>query len=391
MLWLNLLFFIDARQGIRRGYPDFTIFYTAGTIVRKGLAHQLYDKSLQFSVQESFTGHIPFRLGPLPYNHPPFESILFVPLSLLPYSQAFMVWNLLNVAALFAIAALLRKSVVSLQSFPLWTGVMCALAFFPVFACLLEGQDSILLLLLCTLAFNALKKKSDVAAGCWLALAAFKFQFVIPLVLFLLLWKRRRVAVGFGATAMGLVLASVALVGSAAMVRYPGYILRIANTPGMGGIPPELLPNLHGLVMGWPGFLGLTGAGLAVAVSAAVFGFAAWKGSSSSRPEKLELQFSMAILVSLLIAWQTNSHDHSLLVLPLVLVADHCLRGVKHAGEIGYSLLLPVVPLLMSPLWMVLWLGIAKVNLMAIPLLWWTWKISEELSRMRSGESGFAS
>ena len=389
MLWLNLLFFLGMREGIKRGYPDFTIFYTAGTILRQGLGHQLYDKKVQYEVQESFTGHIAFRKGPLPYNHPPFEALIFVPLTLLPYPQAFAAWDLLNVGALFGVAVLLRKSVGTLHLIPPWKFVMGSIAFFPVFACLLEGQDSILLLLFCALAFHALRKKADLVGGCWLALAAFKFQFIVPIVLLLVIWKRRRVALGFGAVAIVLGFISVKLVGVEPMLQYPGYVLQIANTPGLGGLPPEYLPNLRGLAMGWHGlFSGAVGAALASLSSIVVFLFAAWKGRASARPGKLELQFSLAILVSGLIAWQTNSHDLSLLILPLVLITDYCLRAMTQAPDITLALLHPVVPLLISPLWMVLWLVSAKVNLIAIPLVWWTWKIGKELSRDRASAAG---
>lgn len=382
MLWLNVLFFLDIREGIKRGYPDFTIFYTAGTILRQGLGHQLYDRKVQYEVQENFAGHIAFRQGPLPYIHPPFEAPIFVPLTLLPYQYAFAAWDLLSVVALFGVALLLRKSVGALRLLPPWKFVMGSIAFFPVFACLLEGQDSILLLLLCALAFQALRKKADQLGGCWLALAAFKFQFIVPVVLLLVIWRRRRVALGFGAVAIVLAFISVGLVGVGSLLHYPAYVLQMANTPGLGGVPPEFLPNLHGLAMGWHGpFSGAIGTALAALSSIMVFLFAAWKGWASTRPEKLELQFSLAILVSGLIAWQTNSHDHSLLVLPLVLTTDYCLHAIPQAPAVRFALLLPVLPLLISPLWMVLWLVSARVNLMAIPLLWWTWKIGKELSR----------
>jgi hypothetical protein len=382
MLWLNLLFFLDLREGIRRGYPDFTIFYTAGTILRQGLGHQLYDRKVQYAVQESFTGHIPTRLGPLPYNHPPFEAPIFVPLTLLPYQEAFAAWDLLNLAALFGVAYLLRRSVSVLASLPLWKFVIASLSFFPVFVCLLQGQDSILLLLLCTLAFHALKKNADVLAGCWLALATFKFQFILPIVLLLVIWKWRRVALGFGAVVLVLALISAPLVGVRPLLQYPGYVLHIANVPGLGGVSPEFLPNLHGLAMGWPGpFGGPLGIALAVLGSVGVFIFAAWKGSASAHPENFQLQFALAILVSLVTAWHGNSHDHSLLVLPLVLVADYCLHATTQATANRFALLLPVSPLLISPLWIMLWLVGHKVNLIAIPLLWWTWKIAKELSR----------
>jgi len=380
MLWLNLLFFLDMREGIRRGYSDFTIFYTAGTILRHGMGHQLYNRKLQYAVQESFTGHIAFRLGPLPYNHPPFEAPLFVPLTWLPYQQAFAVWDLLNVAALFGVAWLLHRSVGALRSLPPWKFVVGSIAFFPVFVCLMQGQDSILMLLFTTLAFYALKKNADVIAGCWLALAAFKFQFIIPIVVLLFIWKRRRVALGFAASAIVLALISAELVGVGPLLQYPAYVLQIANAPGLGGVPPQYLPNLHGLVMGWPGpFGGRLGTALAGISSIVVFLFAAWKGRA--RGGNLELQFSLAILVSGLIAWQTNSHDLSLLLLPLVLLADCCLHSLERSPAGKFALLLPSLPVLVGPLWMALWLVSAKVNLIAIPLLWWTWKIGRELGR----------
>jgi len=384
MLWINLLFFLDLREGIRRGYPDFTIFYTAGTMLRQGSGHQLYDRKSQYQVQESFTGHIPFRLGPLPYNHPPFEAVIFVPLSLLSYQRAFATWDLINIGFLFAITAVLRKSVPLLRSVPAWKFVICTLAFFPVFACLLEGQDSILMLLFCALAFSALKSKSELTGGSCLALAALKFQFILPIVLLLILWKRPRVAVGFAATAIVLGLVSILLVGSAQVLHYPEFVLQIANRQSLSGLSPQYLPNLHGLAMGWRAPLaGVFGAVLAILVSIVVFLFAAWTGRNAAGLENFELQFSLAILVSVLIAWQTNSHDLSLLLLPLVLIADYSFSAMPQRSRHNFVLLLPAVPLLISPLWLILWLVNAKVNLIAIPLLWWTIRLGNYLAAQR--------
>lgn len=382
MFWLNMLFFIHTREGIKRGYPDFTVFYTAGTILREGLGRQLYDSQLQYEVQQRFAGHIAFRHGPLPYIHPPFEAAIFVPLTRLPYPQAFAAWDLLNVVALLGVGLLLRRSVGALDSIPPWKFALGSIAFFPVFACLLQGQDSILLLLFCTLGFNALKKDADVLAGCWFGLGVFKFQFIVPIILLFIIWKRRRVALGFGAVAITLVLASIGLVGKSTLLHYPEYVREIVSATRLGAVPSDLLPNLHGLALGWPKpFSGALGIALAAVSSLLLFAFAAVKGCAPARPGKLELQFSLAIAVSGLIGWQTNSHDLSLLVLPLVLIADYSLRTKKENMVQNSTLLLPVLPLLISPLWLVLWFVIGKVNLIAVPMLWWAWKIGGELSR----------
>jgi hypothetical protein len=69
----------QARRFIPQGLADFSIFYTAGRIVRDGNGARLYDDALQESVQHSFSPPaLESRRTILPYNHPPFEAILFV-------------------------------------------------------------------------------------------------------------------------------------------------------------------------------------------------------------------------------------------------------------------------------------------------------------------------
>jgi hypothetical protein len=397
MLCLHLLFFISLRERIRRGYPDFTVFYTAATILRDGRGHQLYDEHVQYEVQVKSVGQIATRRGPLPYIHPPFEALIFVPLSWLPYPQAFAVWDLLNLVALCGVALLLRRSVDTLRLIPPWQFVSVCLAFFPVFDCFLQGQDSILLLLLCVLGFNALKRENDVLAGCWLGLGVFKFQFVIPIVLLLVIWKRRRVAIGFGVVSALLVLVSAGLSGWQSLLQYPAFVLRITKSPSTGGVAAGFAPNLRGLVLGLFSLLSKPGGTVvALLLSLLLVFLAAMKGREASRPKRLELHFSLAVAVSVLAAWQTNMHDLSLLVLPLALIGDYCLRTLAQEPRRRLFLLLPVLPVLVSPLWIVLWLVGGAVNLMAIPLLWWVWEIGKELSRSGSvslspgyaGESG---
>ena len=70
----------------------------------------------------------------------------------------------------------------------------------------------------------------------------------------------------------------------------------------------------------------------------------------------------------------------AMLIVPLALVADHCF-GDAQSGK--WKLLLPAVPLLISPLWFFLWLRWERVNLMAVFLVWWLFAIMREMLRMR--------
>ncbi|HEY6337792.1 MAG TPA: glycosyltransferase family 87 protein [Candidatus Sulfotelmatobacter sp.] len=394
MLCLHLLFFVNLRERILRGYPDFTVFYTAGTILREGMRHQLYDPHIQYRVQQEFTGGlIESRRGPLPYIHPPLEALVFLPLTLLAYRQAFVAWDVLNLMALFAVAVLLRRHLTALRPIPPWEFVLGFLAFFPVFLCLLQGQDSILLLLLYALGFSALKRDSDFLAGGWFGLALFKFQFVLPLILLIALWKRKRAALGFAVVACVWALLSVGLVGWEGMVAYPKYVLQIAKAPSLGGVPPQLMPSLRGLLEGWS-FMAAAASvpaalsGFVLLASAALLGFAAIKGRLAARGH-LDVAFSLALVAAVLTSWHTNAHDLCLLLLPLVLLADYGWANLGDSPGRKAALLIPALPLLISPLWIVLWLENGNINLMAIPLLWSMWQISREAGWV-AGSSGTA-
>jgi hypothetical protein len=391
MLWLNFLFFIDYREATKKGYTDFSVFYTAGTILRQGLGHQLYDRQVQLRVQQDFAGSHPFIRGPLPYIHPPFEAVIFVPLSFLSYRNAFLIWDLASIVMLFGVAAQLRPLASMLYPIPNWKFVLGSLAFFPIFMCLLQGQDSILQLLVFSLAFRALQRNSDLLSGCWLALGSFKFQFTIPIILLFLFWKRRRFVLGFAALALLLVMLSLGLVGTKSLLGYPGFALQTVDVRALGGVPLSLLPNLHGLAQGWPYPLsGLFGMALAAVASIGLFLFGAMKGRAEEESKNLNLQISLAVCVAVLVAWQTNVHDLSLLILPIFFAADYVFHQTSKEAIPLRAFLLPALPLFISPLWMVLWLGIGKVNLMVIPLLWWVWELGKELSRNRGNTAALS-
>ena len=71
-------------SGSCKGDPDFTVFYTAGKMLREGRASQLYEPRRSRPCRESLPTDSDLRRGPLPYIHPPFEALLFVPLTFWP-------------------------------------------------------------------------------------------------------------------------------------------------------------------------------------------------------------------------------------------------------------------------------------------------------------------
>ena len=180
MIVLHGWMVFSLRREIATGYPDFTIFYTAGKCILQGHGRQLYDLETQFAIQREFAAEVKHRENPLPFNHPPFEALLFAPLARLPYVAAYLVWAVFNLALILGLWILLRPRLPSLHAFLPALPLLAMFAFFPVVIALLQGQDSILLLFLYALAFSALATGRNFVAGVCLGLALFKFQLVLP-------------------------------------------------------------------------------------------------------------------------------------------------------------------------------------------------------------------
>jgi hypothetical protein len=79
----HAFFLWSVRERIVRADPDFTSFYGAGKILRDGHGADLYDLGTQHKAQDEFSSNADIRKGPLPYIHPPYEALLFVPLTFL--------------------------------------------------------------------------------------------------------------------------------------------------------------------------------------------------------------------------------------------------------------------------------------------------------------------
>lgn len=367
-LLIHALVFWNFREFLWKGYPDFTIYYAAGTMVRRGLGHQLYDNAKQYAIQREFASGVANRLGALPFNHPPFEAIFFTPLSCLSYHSAYLLWAAANLAILAMLPVLLRPHVSLLNAFsaPVW--ILMSLAFFPVFLALMQGQDTVLLLLLYALVFVSWRNGNLVSTGAWLACGLFKFHLVLP---FLALWliaekdsaRRGRFACGFGTVTFVLVSASIALIGFREAMFYPRYVLGLEASGGGGSIYPLVMPNLRGLLslisphlphLNW----------LVISLSAIVLVAAAWVAKSRDLDAT---GFALFAFATVLVSYHTLVHDLSILVLPLLLLAAYWEEGRVKGGWSRWAIMTGGIALIFSPLQVILlirysryaWIGLA--------------------------------
>ena len=319
---------------------DFGALYTAGWIVRQGEGAKLYNLEEQAEAEE----RVLERKGLLPIIHPPFEAVAFAPLSLLPYSYAYLAWGAMNIVLWMWFAYLLRPYVpVPKQTFRYL--ILC-FAFFPAWIALFQGQTSFLLLLLFTLVFMSLKREKDFRAGIFLALGLLRFQIVLPFALILLLLRKWRAMAGFSLTAGVLATVSVLVVGIAGLRPYILLILYLAKhatDPLFSVITPRRMPTVRGFFGTiLEGRLPSTWSIIFIAIlCVSLILLACWQWRSN---RSLERAFSCALVASILAGFHVYPHDLVLLLLPVLLMAGELRHTITKAAVT--VLYLPVYPIL---------------------------------------------
>ncbi len=376
----------SVRDRILTGFPDYTIFYTAGTILHRGLAPRLYDASLQYEIQREFVLAIAKGRGLLPYNHPPYEAVLFIPFSHLPYLTGYLLWAALNALIFFWACWLLKPHLPHLPKFHWAVPALLAISFFPVFATLFEGQDSNLVLLLYVLSFIDLKKGRPVRAGMWLALALFKFQIVVPFIAFAFLARRWRLVAGFAASALLLAVANIALIGWREALYYPVFVRHLEKTTAGGAIVGVTMPNLHGLVDAISAHA--TGPRISFAITAVLSLLIIVVAGMASDEEKTpsegrNLCFSLGIVVAVLVSYHCFFYDWTILLLSALLSFDYLAALPKIATLPQRLMLMSASALFLSPLYLVPLVRFGHLYGLSLLLLIWSGALFAEINALR--------
>lgn len=286
---------------------DFSVLYTAGGVILEGHRTQLFDVPTQIEFQQRILGMHKF----LPFNHLAYESLFFIPLALLPFRWGLWIWRALSLGMLLLSTRLLADSFHVVRAHLL----ALSLASFPIIVAVLQGQDSILLLLLLTASLATLNKGQDRLAGILLAFALFKPHLILPIAA-VLVWRRGyRFSQGFLGGSAVVFLLSTGITGLKGWKQLAGLMRYAASGTGdqIGGVA-KLRPNLRG-IMDLSGVSVHTALILTVVISAVLFLLVAWHLRNQRSPEVL---FPPLAALALVTSIHVNTHDLSLLLIPIV-------------------------------------------------------------------------
>lgn len=330
-LGLQISGWIFAMFALAQGRVDFRAMYTGGYMVRTGNGSQLYDYNAQLLLQNRL---VTARNVTMPFDHLPYEALLFVPFSYLPFKSAYFAMLAVNFAALVLSIILLRRWTTHLDAIYFWLRPVLIAVFLPTAVALMQGQDSILLLLCLTATFLMLESGREFSAGIVLSLGLFKFQIIVPIAILFLLWKRWRFFFGFLATSIALLGISFTLIGKTAAITYIRLLLSMstgltsAAEAARLAIPPSGMANLRGLI-----FCPLNGhipsrwIQILIFVLSAICLIVSWIGGRKSRNGRSLL---IAIAASALVSYHFNLHDLTILLLPTLIALDQCIHAVPN-------------------------------------------------------------
>jgi Glycosyltransferase family 87 len=288
------------------GADDFLPFYVQARMV--GSAH-LYEVEAGYREQERIVG---FHIANSYNDRLPWQAVLMAPLGMLPYLPAAWLWAAINLACFTALVWLWLLP----KDYVLWGSV-----FFPAAACIIVGQDTLILTLCIAGVATFAKRGHDVTAGLLLALCTAKPHLFLLIPIALIAHRRWKLVSSATLATVGLLAVGTVAIGSNWV---PG-LIRVIQMLGMSsGLDVVSRPSIFQF--------GISKATIAVALLLmAAFGVAIWHSRD------LETGIAAAIFGSILIAPHTELYD-----LPLLLVALPALPVVRRAKWLRIALLTPV-------------------------------------------------
>jgi hypothetical protein len=325
------------------GRSDFRQLYTAGYMVRTGHKHQLYDYNAQLRYQNEVVSQAEI---PLPFIRPAYEAWIFAPLSVLAYSSAYLLLLTINCGLVVICYCMLRPDMQNLAQIYPWLPAAIFLGFLPLAAALMQGQDSILFLLLLTISYRLLTSQWEFYAGLVLGAGAFKFQILIPIALLFFFWRRWCFFVGVLSTSLLALLISIATVGSEQTTIYVRSLIGFNDASGLSDllrypISPTLMANIHGLVTGIGEFVPLQRIQvLTLVLSLAVLAVLAFRQPARDA-------FFVAIPAGALVSYYLLIHDLTILLLPLLVMLNRNIIAGSRRIQIAATLMF-VAPLCIS-------------------------------------------
>lgn len=307
---------------------DFTQDYVAGLALREGRSIYSPFTPADIGAEKLGMGYALYTPYGFANNHPPFDTVLFLPLTLLPYDQAIMLWSVLALLLYLLCGELvLRELKIAIARH--WKLLLAGLAlcWYPFQAHIALGQWSMLIVAGVLGCWALLRRQRDTAAGVLLGIACLIKLFPGMIVVYLLLRRRWRAAGAACATMAAGGLLTLMIVGIDDMLEY---VRRVAPLDAIEFAPAPINHSLtavfHRLFGDGPWVTALISAPWVISILVALSGlgltgllaYKVWRTPPTQRGQ--DTTFALACITMLLASPITWQHIFPILMCPLGLL-----------------------------------------------------------------------
>jgi hypothetical protein len=339
ILWIKMI-----SNPVERTGADFIGFFAAARIFQTDGGKYVYNPAYQQGIEQEQVG---FKLFPgqvLLFNHMPYFLPLLGLIVDTNFVNSFVRWTILLLFIL-VIDSILLARMLPAETFKRgekWMASAGALLFFPVFTSLMNGQDTVFLLLGMAIWMYGMLRKKDALAGLGLSLVTIRPQLALILtILLLFLGGKNRVLLWFSIGTFFLSALCLAILGWDGTLNLVN-ILLISAGGQWYGLHPEDMPTISGLIrrttpgmevkpvsfISWGIYL--------IAIPGLCIHF--WKSKKG-----IEQKIGLAVLTGLLVVPYLHYHDLSCLLIPIF-----CMVRVLDGGNCLEARNLSLVPLALS-------------------------------------------
>jgi hypothetical protein len=368
----SVFIFTIRPKGHMTEYIDFRAYYSAGVLAMVDPSH-LYDLARQHEIQNKLVGQNPSEI---PFIAPPYIALLYVPFAGLNYETAYRLFMICNLVLILISFFFARRAI--LEGLDLWY-LGPELVFFlylPLTIALVQGQPSIVVLLLCCLTWHEIEASRDGTAGFLLALTLFKLQFAIPLGLLLIVRRGWRMACGFAGGVAAIMTLSIWIVGRIGVASYLALLAKSTlirddslQLQAATHITPSAFPNLRGLLYGLGGNILPHSLELGVTL---ILSLAMLLWSAYVLRKRLDeaTAVGFAVIVALLLSFYLYFHDLTVMLLAIALLGQrHLMRHFSLL--VGTCWILPPIIVYLS--------STRRLFLASVPMLGLLWVVARQI------------
>ncbi len=314
LIWLAWLISI-AVTGFKKdieGKPvgaDHLAFYSAARLIDEGRGSLIYDYSFLTIYQPKLVDHD----GPFldAYRNPPFYALLYVPTSRLPYLVSYGIWSAIALVMLWLGLGWLSAE-------KRMAAFLASLCFYPVFAVISFGQNSLLSFGFFCLSFRLMEKRRLLLAGLAAGMLLYKPQLLSGLGLWWLLSLKKYWKCFLGLAITGLVWAAVSAIFVPEETR-----LFIKKLPEIAKYDAFDFWNMHNArAFGTLIAFDDKSVGNVVGLLASLAGIACFVQFWGRHRGNMPLMFGASVFLTLWASPHTMIYEWSLALIPAVLLWD---------------------------------------------------------------------